>query len=82
MFTFKKKIIGKTVANGTKDVEMTVPLKYLSIFWRTVEISLFNCEINLVLTWSDKCVLSSNIKRKTFAITDTELYVPVVTLST
>ena len=87
MFTFKEKITGKTVAIGTKDVEMTlkdveVPLKYLSIFWRTVEISLFNCEINLILTWSDKFVLSNSRKRKTFAITNTKLYVPVVTLST
>ena len=41
-----------------------------------------NCEINLTLTWSKKCVLSNNTKVTTFAITDTKLYVPVVTLST
>ena len=41
-----------------------------------------NCEINLTLTWSKKCVLSNNTKATTFAITDTKLYVPVVTLST
>ena len=59
-----------------------VPLKYLSNFWRTLEMSLINCEINLILTWSDKCVLSNDTKATTFATTDTKLYVPVVTLST
>ena len=44
--------------------------------------SLINCEINLILTWSNKCVLSNDTKATTFAITDTKLYVPVVTLST
>ena len=44
--------------------------------------SLINCEINLILIWSDKYVLSNDTKATTFAITDTKLYVPVVTLST
>ena len=43
---------------------------------------LINCEINLILTWSEKCVLSNDAKATTFAITDTRLYVPVLTLST
>ena len=43
---------------------------------------LINCEINLILTWSDKCVLSNDTKATTFAKTDTKLYVRVVTLST
>ena len=59
-----------------------VPLKYLSNFWRSLEMSLINCEINLILTWSDKCVLSNDTKATTFAKTDTKLYVRVVTLST
>ena len=79
---FKQKIAGKTAANGTKDVEITVPLKYLSNFWRTLEMPLINCEINLILTWSEKYVLSNDKKATTFAITGTKLYVPVVTLST
>ena len=58
-----------------------VPLKYLSNFWRTLEMPLINCEINLILNWSEKYVLSNGTKAKTFAIT-TKLYVPVVTLST
>ena len=62
-----------------------VPLKYLSNFWRTLEMPLINCEVNLILTWSSTCVIASVIvanQAATFAITDTKLYVPVVTLST
>ena len=59
-----------------------VLLKCLSYFWRTLEIPLINCEINLILTCSDKCVLSNNTKATTFVIAGTKLYVPVVTLST
>ena len=84
-FNFKAKITGQTGNNGTKDVEIMVPLKYLSNFWRTLEMPLINCEVNLILTWSSTCVLiSTNIvnQNATFTITDTKLYVPVVTLST
>ena len=84
-FNFKLKMTGQTGDNGTKNVEIMVPLKYLSNFWRTLEMSLMNCEINLMLTWSANCVIvSTDVANKiaTFAITDTKLYVPVVTLST
>ena len=84
-FNFKLKITGRTENDGTKDVEIMVPLKYLSNFWRTLEMPLINCEVNLILTWSSTCVLiSTNAPNQnaTFAITDTKLYVPVVTLST
>ena len=53
-----------------------VPIKYLSNFWRTIEMSLINCGINLILTWSEKCVLSNDAK----TTTDTKRYVSVVTL--
>ena len=43
--------------------------------------SLINCEINIILSWSKKCVLSNDSKATTFAITDTKLYAPVVALS-
>ena len=59
-----------------------VLLKYLSNFWRTLEIPLINCEVNLILTWSSTCVITNSNGAGTFAITDTKLYVPVVTLST
>ena len=84
-FNFKVKITGRTGNNGTTDVEIMVPLKYLSNFWRTLEIPLINCEVNLILTWSSTCVLiatSVQNQNATFAITDTKLCVPVVTLST
>ena len=84
-FNFKAKITGRTGDDGTKDVEIMLPLKYLSNFWRTLEMPLINCEVNLILTWSSTCVLiSTNAQNQnaTFAITDTKLYVPVVTLST
>ena len=70
-----------TAANGTLDVEIHVPLKYLSNFWRTLEMPLINTEVNLLLTWTDKCILGSGNLAKTFKINDTKLYVPVVTLS-
>ena len=84
-FKFKEKITGQTGNNGTKNVEIMVPLKYLSNFWRTLEMPLINCEVNLILTCSSGCVLISTAiqnQNATFAITDAELYVPVVTLST
>ena len=82
-FKSKVKITGNTPADGnTKDVEIIVPLKYLSNFWRTLEMSLINCEVNLILTWSKDCVISSAAGETKFKITDTKLYVPVVTLST
>ena len=50
-FKYKIKITGKTPNNGnTKDVEIIVPLKYLSKFWRTLEMPLSNCEVDLILT--------------------------------
>ena len=81
-FKFKQNITGVNGDNGTKNVEITVPLKYLSNFWRTLEMALLNCEINLILTWSDQCVLSNDTKATTFAVADAKLYVPVLTLST
>ena len=62
-----------------------VPLKYLNNFWRTLEIPLINCEIELILTWSRHCVIiytDVNDHVPTFTIIETNLYVPVVTLST
>ena len=60
-FTFKVKITGTTPNNdNTKDVKIIVPLKYLSNFWRTLEIPLINCEVNLILTWSKDCVITNS----------------------
>ena len=75
---------GQTGNDGSK-IEIMVPLKYLRNFWRTLEMLLINCEINLILIWSANCVivsLNNANQNATFEITDTKLYVPVVTLST
>ena len=76
-----------------------MPLKYLSNFWRNLNIPLINCEVELILTWFKNCVLINkstrdadynanpivyeidNPENAIFQITDTKLYVPVVTLS-
>ena len=74
-FKSKRKITVKTPENGnTKDVEIIVPLKYLSNFWRTLEMPLINCEVNLILTWSPTCVISSATGETKFKITETRLY--------
>ena len=62
-----------------------IPLKYLSNFWRTLEMPLINCEIELILTWSRNSVrISTDVANQitAFTITETTLHVPVVTLST
>ena len=83
-FKFKVKITGQTDANGTKNVEIMVPSKYLSNFWRSLDIPLINCEFNLILTWSANCVIFSTAianQDAIFSVTDTNLYVLGVTLS-
>ena len=85
-FKSKMKVTGKIPDDGnTKNVEIVVPLKYLSNFWRTLEMPLINCAVNLVLTWSaDYVIIYTDVANEipTFKITETNLYVPVVTSST
>ena len=81
-FKYKIKITGKIPADSnTKDVKIVVPLKYLINFWGTLEMPLINGEITLILTWSVNRVISSANEETKFKITDSKLYVPVVTLS-
>ena len=81
-FKSKIKITGKTPNNGNeKDVEIMVPLKNLSNFWRTLEMPLINYGVNLILAWSSTCVITNSTGAGRFSITDTRI-VPVVTLST
>ena len=57
-FSFKRKRMGQTGNNGRiDDVEIMVPLKYLSSFWRTLEMPIINCEAELILIWSANCVI-------------------------
>ena len=94
---YKTSITGKFGDNNrTKEnVKIVVPLKYLSNFWRALDMPLINCEVSLILTWSENCVITSKATRDAapavdainnptgtiFKIRETKLYVPVVTLS-
>ena len=64
-----------------RNLKIFVPLKYLSNFFRSLEMPLINCKIKLNLTWKKECVLSNQRSDVVFIINDTKLYVPVVTLS-
>ena len=80
-FKYKASIIGNTENNETKDgVKIAVPLKYLSNFWRSLEMPLINCKVELSLKWYERCLLTA-ATTATFKITDAKLYVPIVTLS-
>ena len=84
-FNFETKITGQTDNNRKINVELMVPLKYLSNFWRTHEMPLINCEVELILTRSANCVIIyTDISNQdhAFELDETNLYVPVVTLST
>ena len=76
--SFKHKASFVTNRNGAKTA---VTLKYLSNFWRSVEMPLIICEVELSFRWNENYVLSSEDGNSIFAITDTKLYVPIVTLS-
>ena len=83
-FKYKANFIANTQADGTKNgVKIAVPLKFLSNFWRSLEIPLINCKVELSLKWIENCVLTTaaNANKATFEITDAKIYVPIVTLS-
>ena len=70
-----------SLITNRNDVEISVPLKYLSNFWRSLEILLINCKVEISLPWNENCILTSLAGNTTFTITDAKLYIPVVTLS-
>ena len=57
-FKYKQKITGGTGNSSTKNIKIMISLKCLSNFWRTLEMSLINCEINLILTWYKNYVIA------------------------
>ena len=84
LFKFKEKA-GETDHDDSKDVEIIVPLKYLYKFWKTLKMSLIDCEINHILNWSVSYFLVAGIVANqfpTFTITAKSFYGPVVTFST
>ena len=108
-FRYKNKITGNTYnvaagaedytanKNGTNDIKLAIPLKYLGNFWRALNIPLISCEVSLELKWDKNCVITSLERRQvdagppivrdnaptgaTLTIDKCKLYVPVVTLS-
>ena len=96
-FKYKTSLLGKTTdADGNdrslKNTKLVVPLKYLSNFFRSLEMPLINCKIHLELNWNDNCVIhgadtytggdnnnNNNNRETAFQITSRKLY---VTLST
>ena len=68
-FTYKSSFIADK--NGVK---IAVPLKYLSNFWRSLEMPLTNCKAELSLKWYENCILPSAGTAATFAITNAKLY--------
>ena len=74
-------IAGDTAGVRRLNVKAVVPLKYLSNFFRSLEILLINCKIKLNLIWKKEYVLSTGAGEEVFIIKDTKLFVPVVTLS-
>ena len=108
-FKYKNKITGDTydvlntaddyvaVKEGTQEIELAIPLKYLGNFWRALNIPLISCEVSLELKWDKNCIITSLKKRDieaacparvdnsptgaTLAINYCKLYIPLVTLS-
>ena len=96
-FKYKASLLGKPDDDdgndrSLKNIKIVMPLKYLSNFFRSIEMPLINCKIHLELNWNNDCVMygadnyaggdNTNNRETTFQITRTKLYVPVATLST
>ena len=74
-------VVGNAAGVRRLNVKIVVPLKYLSNFFRSLEMALINCKIKLILAWKKECILSTGVGEAVFIINDTKVYVPVVTLS-
>ena len=87
-FKYEAALLGKTAdavnnANSSvKDAKIVVQLKYLSNFWRSLEMPVINCKVFLELNWIEDCIFSGDGNSAKFSIADTKLHVPIVTLST
>ena len=88
LFKYKAALLGKTAdaVNNTnssvKDAKIVVPSKYLSNFWRSLEMPLITCKVYEELNWIEDCILSSAKNTAKFGIPDAKLHVSVVTLYT
>ena len=81
-FKYKSSLLRTPKATGAlENAKIVVLLKYLSNFFRSLEMPLINCKIHLKSNWTKNCVMSSAAGITTIQITITKLYVPIVTLS-
>ena len=83
-FKYKAVLVGKTT-NAVDNTNSSVKKhknKYLSNFWRSLEMPLINCKVHLQLNWIEDCILSSDGDSVKFKIADAKLHVPIMTLST
>ena len=83
-FKYKINLLGNPVVAtnvARRNVKVVAPLKYLSNFFRSLEMPLINCKIKLNLTWKKECALSTDAGEAVFIINDTKLYFSVVVLS-
>ena len=87
-FKYKAAFVGKTAGtvnntnSSVKDTKIVVPLKYLSNFWRSLEMPLINWKVHLELHWIKDWILSGNGDSAKFEIAYIKLDVKLVTLST
>ena len=86
-FKYKAALVGKTANHDdgksfVKDAKIVVPLKYLSNFWRSLEMPLINSKSHLELNSIEDCILSSAGSSAKFKIMDAKLHVPIVNAST
>ena len=82
-FKYKSSLLGAPNPTGAlENAKIVVPLKYLSNFFRSLEMPLINCKIHLEINWTKNYVMSSVAGVTAFQIKSTKLYVLIVTLST
>ena len=86
-FRYKAALVGKMTnpVNNTdssvKNTKIVLPRKYLSRFWRSLEMPLIDCKVHLELNWIEDCILSNDGDSAKFKITDAKLHVQIVILS-
>ena len=87
-FKYEAALVGKTADavdnrnSSVRHTQIVVPLRYLSNFWRSLEMPLINCKIHLELNLIEDRVVSSAGDSAKFKITDAKLHVPILTLCT
>ena len=76
-FKYKSSLIA-----NRNNIKIAVPINYLSNFWRSLEMPLITCKVELLLTWGPSCALCTLAGASTFTITGAKRFIPIVTLLT